>query len=96
MIISLANWDRYTDLERSYYEKNAYEDLLGYMSLNKIPDTHNYFERYLEVNKLYTQLKLYLEMEVIKPNTKNPVIFWEVNFNEQYVAVQEAADGDIS
>ncbi len=87
--ISLADWPLLIDLERSYYEKRAYEALLSYMAINKISNTDIYFKEYIEVIKQYTMLCRKLENEVITPTMNNAPYTWEVNFDDKYVAVKE-------
>ena len=51
--ISLKDWSHLTELEKTYYEKQSYENLLSYMANNKIGNTSEYFEEYTKVIKEY-------------------------------------------
>lgn len=89
MEISLKDWASFTDLERSFYEKHAYEQLLSYMADNNTGNHKEYFEEYKDVIKTYYQLCRKLEQEIIFPTTDNQGAVWEVDFNEQCVKIRK-------
>ena len=89
--IDLKEWPALIDLERAFYEKRSYENLLAYMADSGVGNTQEYFKEYIEVIKDYSQLCKRLENEIILPTTHKPVP-WEVNFNEQTVTIKEDAN----
>lgn len=91
-IISLENWEHFTELEKVFYEKTTYEYLLGYMAMNNIPNTNGYFSEYQEIIKRYYILCDKLKKEIIIPNVANLNATWEVNFSEKYVEIRTEAN----
>lgn len=85
--ISLENWDKFIDLERTFYEKNTYESLLGYMSNSNITDNAGYFQNYKKVMENYYNLCRLLEREVLYPEMGKQPFTWEVDFLEREVKI---------
>ena len=90
--IDLSNWSDLTDLERVFYEKAAYEQLLSYMAENNVGNHKEYFEEYKKVIKEYRYLCTKLEKEIIFPATDNQGAVWEVDFVEKEVKIRKSAD----
>ena len=91
MTLSLENWSYFTDLEKSFYEKLSYENLLSYMSNRNIP-TNEYFEEYQNVIKTYSELCQKLEQEIIIPATNQEKVFWEVDFVDKCVKIRKESN----
>jgi hypothetical protein len=90
--ISLENWSHFEELEKAFYEKQTYENLLGYMSNARIVKSDSYFAEYQEVIKRYTILCRQLEQEVILPTVNQEEIFWEVDFVNKNVIIKEKTE----
>ena len=65
MTISLENWPCLKELEKVFYEKHAYEQLLAYMANNNIGNYQEYFNDYVKVIKEYRKFCKQLEKEMI-------------------------------
>ena len=89
MVKSLENWPSLKELEKVFYEKHAYEQLLAYMASNNIGNYQEYFDNYVSVIKEYRQLCKQLEKEIIFPATDNKGGMWEVDFVERTVEIRE-------
>lgn len=89
MRVSLKDWPQFKELEKTFYEKYSYEQLLSYMAYNNIENYHEYFQNYQEVIKQYDILRKQLEKEIIFPASDNKGGIWEVDFSEQEVEIRE-------
>lgn len=92
LVISLNDWPHLEELEKTFYEKCSYEQLLAYMAANGIGNYHEYFQDYQNVIKQYDILRKKLEQEVIFPSSDNKGGTWEVDFIEKEVKIREIAD----
>lgn len=88
--ISVETWPRLTELEKLFYEKNSYENLLAYMANNKIMNTSTYFEEYQALMETYYILCRELEKEIIIPVVGEEPVNWEVDFIDKVVEIREA------
>lgn len=92
MTISLENWPCLKELEKAFYEKHAYEQLLAYMANNNIGNYQEYFNDYVNVIKEYRKFCKQLEKEIIFPATNNKGGMWEVDFVERIVKIREETE----
>ena len=88
-IISLTDWPNLTDLERAFYEKSSYENLLSYMSASNIGNKKEYFDEYQQVIKTYLELCHKLEKDIVLPATNQEGGHWEVDFIEKCIKIRE-------
>ncbi len=87
--ISVENWPDLINLERLFYEKQSYENLLSYMTQNNIQNTSTYFDEYKEVIEEYVKLCKKLEKEIIIPVIGDTTKYWEVDFIDKVVEIRE-------
>lgn len=92
-IVSLADWPDLINLERAFYEKYSYENILSYMAINNIGNRQEYFNEYTKVMKTYSELCHKLEKEIILPATDQNECQWEVDFIEKCVKIRKNSDG---